>query len=233
MTSIISRVDAPASVSAVTSTRLADGRELLFFDDTAHPLQRPSRDRRDLPERGPSGEIRYDALTGEWVAVAAHRQHRTHLPPADECPLCPSTDARPRRSRRITTSPCLKTASPRSARISPRPRRPTPPAGAAAGRRRPVRSGGFTPAHTGTFAALSTRRVRTVIDAWAHRTEASQRPARRGAGVLLREPRPGHRRDTAPPARADLRLPLCHAAGRGDGRGRPAVPSRRRAGRPP
>ena len=95
MTSIISRSDAPASVSAVTSTRLADGRELLYFDDTSHPLQRPSRDRRDLPERGPSGEIRYDALTGEWVAVAAHRQHRTHLPPADECPLCPSTDARP------------------------------------------------------------------------------------------------------------------------------------------
>ena len=30
----------------------------------------------------------------------------------------------------------------------------------------------FTPEHTGSFAALSTRRVRTVIDAWAHRTEA-------------------------------------------------------------
>ena len=123
MTSIISRSDAPASVSAVTSTRLADGRELLYFDDTSHPLQRPSRDRRDLPERGPSGEIRYDALTGEWVAVAAHRQHRTHLPPADECPLCPSTDARPSEiPARTTTSPCLKTASPRSVRISPPPR---------------------------------------------------------------------------------------------------------------
>ncbi|MET3811802.1 UDPglucose--hexose-1-phosphate uridylyltransferase [Arthrobacter sp. UYEF3] len=30
----------------------------------------------------------------------------------------------------------------------------------------------FTPDHDGTFAALGTRRVRTVIDAWAHRTEA-------------------------------------------------------------
>ncbi len=95
MTSIISRSDAPASVSAVTSTRLSDGRELLYFDDTDRPRPRPSKDRRELPERGPSGEIRYDALTGDWVAVAAHRQHRTHLPPADECPLCPSTDARP------------------------------------------------------------------------------------------------------------------------------------------
>ena len=89
MTSIISRSDAPASVSAVTSTRLADGRELLYFDDTSHPLQRPSRDRRDLPERGPSGEIRYDALTGEWVAVAAHRQSQDASAAGGRVPAVP------------------------------------------------------------------------------------------------------------------------------------------------
>ena len=30
-------------------------------------------------------------LVDEWVAVAAHRQTRTFLPPSDACPLCPST----------------------------------------------------------------------------------------------------------------------------------------------
>ena len=31
----------------------------------------------------------------EWVAVAAHRQTRTHLPPADQCPICPTTPSNP------------------------------------------------------------------------------------------------------------------------------------------
>ena len=33
-------------------------------------------------------------MLDEWVAIASHRQGRTHLPPADECPLCPSRDGR-------------------------------------------------------------------------------------------------------------------------------------------
>ena len=45
--------------------------------------------------RGASRATGYDALTGEWVAVAAHRQTRTHLPPADQCPICPTTPANP------------------------------------------------------------------------------------------------------------------------------------------
>ncbi len=172
MTSIINRSDAPASVSAVTGTRLADGRELLYFDDTAHPRRRPSTDRRELPERGPSGEIRYDALTGEWVAVAAHRQHRTHLPPADECPLCPSTDVRP--SEIPAADYDVAVFENRFPSLGPdfaaAPASPGWGARGIAGGRCEVVA--FTPEHTGTFAALSSRRVRTVIDAWAHRTEA-------------------------------------------------------------
>ena len=38
--------------------------------------------------------MRYDELTGEWVAIAAHRMDRTHLPPADLCPLCPTRPGR-------------------------------------------------------------------------------------------------------------------------------------------
>jgi UDPglucose--hexose-1-phosphate uridylyltransferase len=34
--------------------------------------------------------MRLDALTGDWVSIAGHRQNRTFLPPADECPLCPT-----------------------------------------------------------------------------------------------------------------------------------------------
>lgn len=73
-----------------TITHLADGRELFYFDrDDA--ADRGAVDGRDLPPRPAASELRYDPLTEEWVAVAGHRQSRTFLPPADECPLCPST----------------------------------------------------------------------------------------------------------------------------------------------
>lgn len=35
-------------------------------------------------------ELRWNPLLGEWVATATHRQNRTHLPPKDFCPLCPT-----------------------------------------------------------------------------------------------------------------------------------------------
>jgi UDPglucose--hexose-1-phosphate uridylyltransferase len=35
-------------------------------------------------------ELRWNPLTGEWVATATHRQERTFLPPPDFCPLCPT-----------------------------------------------------------------------------------------------------------------------------------------------
>ena len=156
MTSIISRSDAPALVSAVTSTRLADGRELLYFDDTRHRAGRgPRRTAANFPDRGPSGEIRYDALTGEWVAVAAHRQHRTHLPPADECPLCPST---PGRASEIPAADYdVAVFENRFPSLGPGLRRGTgsPGWGTRGIHRRPVRGGRLHPEHTGTFAALA------------------------------------------------------------------------------
>jgi UDPglucose--hexose-1-phosphate uridylyltransferase len=77
-----------------TTTRLADGRELIYFDES-EGLARDAVDQRDLGPRSPGSELRYDALLDEWVAVAAHRQSRTFLPPADQCPLCPSRPGRP------------------------------------------------------------------------------------------------------------------------------------------
>ncbi|WP_031166429.1 galactose-1-phosphate uridylyltransferase [Streptosporangium roseum] len=73
-----------------TITHLADGRELFYFD-RRDDADRGATDARDLPPRPPASELRYDPLTEEWIAVAGHRQGRTFLPPASECPLCPST----------------------------------------------------------------------------------------------------------------------------------------------
>ncbi len=72
-----------------TQSQLADGRELFYYDDADGAGPRPT-DRRTLPPTTTTAEIRYDALLDEWVAIAAHRMDRTHLPPSEECPLCPS-----------------------------------------------------------------------------------------------------------------------------------------------
>ena len=37
-------------------------------------------------------ERRFDPVTGEWRTFATHRQERTFFPPAEFCPLCPTTD---------------------------------------------------------------------------------------------------------------------------------------------
>ncbi|NBM18768.1 galactose-1-phosphate uridylyltransferase [Streptomyces sp. GC420] len=76
-----------------TSTRLADGRELIYYD-LRDDLVRDAVDRRPLDPISTTSEIRRDRLLGDSVAVASHRQARTYHPPADECPLCPSREGR-------------------------------------------------------------------------------------------------------------------------------------------
>ncbi|WP_327355518.1 galactose-1-phosphate uridylyltransferase [Streptomyces sp. NBC_01304] len=72
-----------------TSTRLADGRELIYYD-LRDDVVREAVDRRPLDAVATSSEIRRDPLLGDSIAIASHRQGRTYHPPADECPLCPS-----------------------------------------------------------------------------------------------------------------------------------------------
>ena len=160
-------------MTSVTRSHLADGREIIYFD-AAPGRTADVPDTRDLPQRdlGPegSGEVRYDALSGEWVAVAAHRQTRTHLPPAHECPICPST---PERATEIPAEdyevvafenrfPSLGPvvgdipSSPGWGTLAP-----------ASGRCEVVT---FTPEHSGSFAELPWERARTVVEAWSHRT---------------------------------------------------------------
>jgi len=90
-----------------TATRLADGRELIYFDDSEpyvsgaatrrlddpRPLMDryspvPDADGVEQPFKGP--ELRLDVLTGDWIPMASHRMNRTFLPPKDANPLAPA-----------------------------------------------------------------------------------------------------------------------------------------------
>jgi UDPglucose--hexose-1-phosphate uridylyltransferase len=77
-----------------TSRRLADGREIVYYDESP-THERNAEDTRDLPARSASTELRYDPLLSTWVMYASHRQDRTYLPAADACPLCPSKPGHP------------------------------------------------------------------------------------------------------------------------------------------
>ncbi len=81
---------------AVRPTTLADGRELIYFDDADTALTGARAvDARTLDARPPTAEMRQDPLTGEWVSIAAARQHRVMLPPANLDPLAPQTPDNP------------------------------------------------------------------------------------------------------------------------------------------
>ncbi len=80
------------ALTRVTRNRLADGRELLFFDRD-DPAPRTAADRRELPPPGGASELRWVLLQGEWEVIASHRQARTFRPAPGDCPLCPSPGA--------------------------------------------------------------------------------------------------------------------------------------------
>jgi UDPglucose--hexose-1-phosphate uridylyltransferase len=162
-----------------TKDLLADGRELFYFDDTepyvSGAATRAVPDTRPLGPAGVAGERRRDPLTGDWVVLAAHRMDRTFLPPADECPLCPSGRGSvpsevPASSYDVVVFenrfPSLSTRVPDDvpAFVDGQSLWPSAPA---YGRCEVVC---FTSDHDGTFSDLSPSRARTVIEAWADRT---------------------------------------------------------------
>ncbi|MSZ40455.1 MAG: galactose-1-phosphate uridylyltransferase, partial [Actinobacteria bacterium] len=70
------------------ASKLADGRDLFYFDDSNSELAKDRKaDLRNLGDRPPVAEMRLDSLTGEWISVAAARHNRAFLPPANQCPL--------------------------------------------------------------------------------------------------------------------------------------------------
>jgi UDPglucose--hexose-1-phosphate uridylyltransferase len=150
--------------------RLADGRQLIYFDERDDAV-RATVDRRHLPPHAPRAELRHDPTLDEWVAIASHRQDRTFLPPADECPLCPSTEARP--SEIPAASYDVVVFENRFPSFAP-PAVETGGPGGDGGRCEVVC---FTDDHDLSFSGLAPSRVRTVIDAWADRTaELSRAP---------------------------------------------------------
>lgn len=141
-----------------TSTRLADGRELIYFDRRDDAV-RGAPDTRPPPARPPASELRHDPVLDEWVAIAAHRQDRTFLPPSDACPLCPSAPGRPTEIPSAEYEVVVfENRFPSYGAAEP---------GGPGGRCEVVC---FASAHDSSFAALPPAQVRTVVEAWADRT---------------------------------------------------------------
>ena len=174
-----------ASPAFVADTRiarqqhvLADGRELIYFDDpdTALPPDR-APDLRELEPRPATASMRQDPLTGEWVSIAASRQNRVFLPPAHLDPLAPSTPENPSEVPSNYDVVVFENKSPSFGPLltdSDAPDGLADLAAIALGRTRT--SVGrcevvcFTSDHNASFSSLSPTRARTVVAVWADRT---------------------------------------------------------------
>jgi UDPglucose--hexose-1-phosphate uridylyltransferase len=163
-------------------TRLSDGRELIYFDDADTTL-RPDRaqDSRRPEPRPPAPVLRQDPLTGEWISIAAARQNRAFLPPAELDPLAPSTPGNATEipgdynvavfeNKSPSFGPALGAAGEDEAAVLAEQHaigigRTLPGVG-----RCEVVS--FGPQRLGSWADFSVSRARTVVEAWADRTAA-------------------------------------------------------------
>ncbi|HEY6495135.1 MAG TPA: galactose-1-phosphate uridylyltransferase [Trebonia sp.] len=158
---------------------LADGRELIYFDDadTALPAGR-SPDLRVLDPRPPTPEMRRDALTGEWISIAAARQNRVVMPAAGLDPLAPQSPGNPSEIPSGYDVAVFENRSPAFGPALPEPGSPeADPAyldGTGLTRRAPAFGRcevvSFSSAREGAFGSVSRSRARTVIEAWADRT---------------------------------------------------------------
>jgi UDPglucose--hexose-1-phosphate uridylyltransferase len=144
-----------------TSTRLADGRELIYYD-LRDDIVRDAVDRRPLERTVTTSEVRRDPLLGDAVAIASHRQGRTYHPPADQCPLCPSQGER------------LSEIPDSSYDVAVFENR-FPSLAGDSGRCEVVC---FTSDHNASFADLTEEQARLVLEAWTDRTsELSHLPS--------------------------------------------------------
>ncbi|ROR37040.1 UDPglucose--hexose-1-phosphate uridylyltransferase [Curtobacterium sp. JUb34] len=162
------------------ATKLADGRDLFYFDDadSTLPAER-AIDERALDPRPETARMRQDVLTGEWVSIAASRQNRAFLPPADQDPLAPQT---PQNPSEIPSTYDVAVFENRSPSFGPLLEADDAPSSLQSlsdvGLNRQLRSVGrcevvcFSPATEGSFASISESRARTVVEAWADRTAA-------------------------------------------------------------
>lgn len=162
--------------------RLADGRELFYYDDADTALGADRAvDARVLDPRPGTATMRQDVLTGEWISIAAARQNRVFLPPADRDPLAPQSPDNPSEVPARYDVAVFENRSPSfgpdlrdTAADPPRDTADLTELGigrtrTAVGRCEVVC---FSPDTTGSFGTQSASRARTVIEAWADRTAA-------------------------------------------------------------
>ncbi|MGP6177319.1 galactose-1-phosphate uridylyltransferase [Microbacterium sp. A196] len=170
------------------STRLADGRELFYYDDPSTSLgAERAIDARALDPRPDSANMRLDVLTGDWITVAANRQNRVMMPSADSDPLAPQSPTNPSEVPSLYDVAVFENRSPAfgpalAEALGTAPAASNPPRGlddlAALSLGRTRTSVGrcevvcFSPDHSGSFGTQSVTRARTVIEAWADRTAA-------------------------------------------------------------
>jgi UDPglucose--hexose-1-phosphate uridylyltransferase len=152
-----------------TAVRLSDGRELIYFDTGARP-GRGAADRRGLRSAQADCQLRYDPVLRTSVMYSAHRQDRSYLPAAADCPLCPSAGGR------LTEIPASDYEVVVFENRYPALTEPPGPASPAGGLL-PIRpSAGrcevicFTSDHDASFADLSRDRVHLVTEALIDRT---------------------------------------------------------------
>ena len=119
-------------------------------------------------------ERRRDPLTGEWRTFATHRQDRTFLPPADQCPLCPTVEGGP-----ATEVPWpefdVAVFENRFPAMVPDPPEPSVAGGGlydvapAVGATEVIV---YSDDHNASMATLGVERIRLLIDVWADRYAA-------------------------------------------------------------
>ncbi|MBD3780672.1 MAG: galactose-1-phosphate uridylyltransferase [Micrococcales bacterium] len=176
---------------------MADGRELLYFDDSepyvSGAATRRLDDPRPLPDRfapvvGPDGvarpvtgpELRRDPLTGDWIPMAAHRMNRTFLPPADANPLAPARPGAAYQDGEVPDTdydvvvfenrfPSLMAVPGVPDVVTRADGEELWPTRPAAGRCEVIC---FSSDPTASLRTVSPRRMRTVVEAWADRTRA-------------------------------------------------------------
>ncbi len=161
------------------ATTLADGRELIYFDDADTALG-PDRavDARvlgsaDLEPRTATPSMRHDVLTGEWISIAPARQNRVHLPGDDRDPLAPASAENP---SEIPSNYDVVVFENRSPSFGPALSSSTDLDNLGFGQSLPAVGRceviSFSPSSQGSFASQSLSRARTIVEAWADRTAA-------------------------------------------------------------
>ncbi|MBK4348288.1 galactose-1-phosphate uridylyltransferase [Lacisediminihabitans changchengi] len=158
-------------------TVLADGRDLIYFDDADTTLGAERKaDARSLDARPATATMRQDPLTGEWISIAAARQNRVFLPPADQDPLAPATANNP---SEVPDQYDVAVFENRSPSFGPDlSEHYSLDELSAIGLGRTLPSIGrcevvcFSPETQGSFGSQNRSRARTVIEAWADRTSA-------------------------------------------------------------